>query len=98
MSINATESQFHQIPRTNIESAVEQNMETELTAILLRMLSEAPGYAQDIALSLKLSPETVQGEMMKLTAQGLVFQVTDSDGNWFRLLNRHVEEAVNAES
>lgn len=62
------------------------------------MLSEAPGYAYDIALSLKLSPQKVERELATLAKQGLVLRVQDSGGNWFRLTNRHVAETVQSMS
>nr|QKY82452.1 hypothetical protein [Arthrobacter sp. IN13] len=96
MSNNAALSPRREPSR--IDTAVRRAMSHGLPAILLRMLSEAPGYAYDIALSLKLSPQTVERELARLAKQGLVLQVQDSGGNWFRLTNRHVAETVQSMS
>ncbi|MGP0225146.1 ArsR/SmtB family transcription factor [Paenarthrobacter sp. NCHU4564] len=69
-------------------------MKNGLRATLLRMLSEAPGYSQDIAAGLEVPAETVEKQLAVLVKQGLVRQVPESGQVWYRLTNPEVAEAV----
>jgi|SRR5690625_5960568 len=96
MSINAEISPFPPLGRREVEDAVRHAMSACRPAILLKMLSEAPGYAHDIARSLKFSLQTVEQEMTNLAQIGLIAETTDAYGSWFRLRDSHVLEIVDA--